>query len=129
MVEVPTTKRGKEKRMPFITPINKKYNINIRDFFELVFDKSAKYKFILTSKYFQPETNIIDDSYYFLGPPYEERPIDTSFTFKKDENKKLIYISFGTLFGEIDLFKKCIETFKNSKEFQIIMSIGKNINI
>ena len=129
MVEVPTTKRGKEKRMPFITPINKKYNINIRDFFELVFDKSAKYKFFLTSKYFQPETNIIDDSYYFLGPPYEERPIDTSFTFKKDENKKLIYISFGTLFGEIDLFKKCIETFKNSKEFQIIMSIGKNINI
>ena len=54
MVEVPTTKRGKEKRMPFITPINKKYNINIRDFFELVFDKSAKYKFFLTSKYFQP---------------------------------------------------------------------------
>ena len=99
------------------------------DFEELVFDKNAKYKFILTSKYFQPEINMLDDSYYFLGPSYEERPIDTSFTFKKDENKKLIYISFGTIFGEIDLFKKCIETFRNSKEFQIIMSIGINNNI
>ncbi len=129
IVEVPTTKKGKEKRMKAFDLINEKYNINIKDVMELVFDKNAKYKFILTSKYFQPEINMLDDSYYFLGPSYEERPIDTSFTFKKDENKKLIYISFGTIFGEIDLFKKCIETFRNSKEFQIIMSIGINNNI
>jgi MGT family glycosyltransferase len=128
---IPMSKVNAGKRVGFLAPVNKKFNVNLRDFMDIVYDKNAKYKLVLTSKLFQPETKVIDDSYYFLGPSFDERPEDTSFTFKKDEKKKLIYISFGTVYTQkpiIELFKKCIEAFKNSKEFQIILSIGQNNN-
>jgi len=85
---------------------------------------------MLTSKLFHIQSNRIDDSFFFICPSIEERPIDNSFTFKKDENKKLIYICLGTVFNNnLEFFKNCIEAFRNSKEFQIILSIGKNLNV
>ena len=112
-------------------PINKKYNINIRDFLRVHYFPDSKYKFMLTSKLFHPESQVINDhSFYFLGPSIEERPEEDNINFKKDKNKKLIYISLGTLFSlNIDFFQKCIEAFGNSKEFQVIMSIGKFLEI
>ena len=38
-----------------------------------------------------------DNSFYFLDPSVENREIDNTVNFKKDENKKLIYISLGTI--------------------------------
>ena len=82
IVEVfPMSKFSADKRIEYLAPVNKKFNLNLRDFMELVYDKNAKYKLVLTSKLFQPETNVIDDSYYFLGPSFDERPVDTTFTF------------------------------------------------
>ena len=93
------------------------------------FNPDAKYKLMLTTKMFQTEARKLDDSFFFIGPPFYERPIDNTFNFKKDEGKKLIYVSFGITFNEsIDLYKMCIEAFGNSKEFQVIMSIGKKNN-
>ena len=121
-------KKTLNRRMRVLTPINKKYNINIRDFMFILCEE-AKYKLILTSKLFHVETKLIDDSVYFIGPSIEERPIDTTFNFTKNENQKLIYISLGTVFCvNKDIFKMFIETFKNLKEFQVIISIGKIIN-
>ena len=97
---IPMTKFSAGKRVEFLAPVNQKFNLNLRDFMDIVYDKHSKYKLVLTSKLFQPETNVIDDSYYFLGPSFDERPLDTTFTFKKDENKKLIYISFGTVYTQ-----------------------------
>ena len=117
------------RMIPYV-PINKKYNVNIREYVDMHYHPDAKYKLVLTSRTFHPVTKIIDDSFYFIGPSIEKRPEDKSFTFKKGDNKKLIYISLGTLFNKnIDLFKKFIEAFKNSKDFQIIMSTGYNIDI
>ena len=114
----------------FFIPINKKFNLNIRDFLAMHYKGDAKYKLMLTSKLFHIETNALDDSFYFIGPYIEERPTDNKFNFKKDENKKLIYISLGTIFNKnIDFYKKCIEIFGNSKQFQVIISIGKSINV
>ena len=122
------TEEGRKKA--FIR-INKKYNINIRDFIRMHYFPDAKYKFMLTSKYFHPDSPVInDDSFYFLGPSIEEKRQEISIDFKKDENKKLIYISLGTVFNEnIDFYKKCIKTFENSKEFQIIMNIGQKCEV
>ena len=117
-------------RMLSLNPINKKYNLNLRDYVMIHYIGDAKYKLMLTSKLFHVDSKIIDDSFYFIGPSIEERPLDTSFNFKKDENKKLIYISLGTIFNDsIEFYKTCIETFENLKEFQVIMSIGKYVNI
>ena len=107
--------------------VNKKYNIILRDFFRMHYFPDSKYKFMLTSKLFHPESKIInDESFYFLGPSIEERTEENNIDFKKDENKKLIYISLGTIFSfNLGIYKKCIKALGNSKDFQVIMSIGK----
>ena len=95
------------------------------------FIADSQYKLILTSKFFNPDNYALTDkSFYFIGPSIENREIDYTFNFKKDENKKLIYISLGTIVPKkVDFFKKCIKAFGNSKEFQVILSVGKTLDI
>ena len=126
----PYFKSTLERRNKFINNINKKHNLNIKDYVSMHYIGDADYKLMFTSKLFHIESNIIDNSFYFMGPALEERANDESFDFKKDPNKKLIYISLGTVFNlNVEFYKKCIEAFVNSKEFQVIISIGKLINI
>ena len=123
-------KKLQQNRLNVYALINKKYNMNLREYVDMHHHPDAKYKLMLTSRKFHPVTKLLDDSFYFIGPSIEKRPEDKSFTFKKGENQKLIYISLGTLFNQnIELFKIFIETFKNSKDFQIIVSVGKKIDI
>ena len=65
-----------------------------------------------------------------LGPNIEKRKFDKNFKFQKDKNKKLIYVSCGTIFNtDINLYKTCIETFKDSDEYQLIITVGQYIDI
>ena len=120
-----------QKRLEFILPVNKKYNLNIIDFLSIHFMAETKYKLMLTSKLFQPQSLLSDNSFYFIGPSsQEEKPNDESFNFKKDENKKLINISLVPILSQnIDFFKLCVKAFGSSKEYQIIMDVGKRIDI
>ena len=120
-----------QKRIEFFKPLNAKYNLDIRDFKMMPFIADSQYKLILTSKFFNPDNYALTDkSFYFIGPSIENREIDYTFNFKKDENKKLIYISLGTIVPKkVDFYKKCIKTFGNSKEFQVILSVGKTLDI
>ena len=118
------------QRIDIFEPINKRFNVQIRDFLSLPSLADANYKLVLTSKQFNTESNqISDDSFFFIGPSIENRvvgPID----FKKDENKKIIYVSLGTVFNKnIDFYKNVIKAFEDSKEYQVIMSIGKSLNV
>jgi MGT family glycosyltransferase len=109
---------------------NKKYNINLHDFVGLIFTPNKFKKFILTSKFFHLRPEDTDETCYFLGPHIEQRVVDESFNFKKDENKKLLFISLGTIFGkDLEFYHRCIEAFKDSDEYQVIMSVGKFVNI
>lgn len=120
----------KIKRMQSFNNINKKYNLNIRDYLSIKFIADAKYKLIFTSKLFNNNSKIINDSFYFIGPSLEKNIFDESFNFQKDENKKLINISLYSLFhSNIDFYNLCIQTFENSKEYQVIINIGQNIDI
>lgn len=122
---------NEENRKRGLIPINKKYNIEIRDYLRMHFFPDSIYKFMLTSKLFHPESQVLNDnSFYFLGPSIEERPEGNNINFEKDKNKKLIYISLGTIFSfNIDFYKKCIEAFRDSTDFQVIMSIGKYFGV
>ena len=85
---------------------------------------------MFTSKLFNFESNVLDDSFLFIGPCIEEYKPDESFNFIKDENKKLIYISLVPIFDQnIDFYKLCVQAFGNSYEYQIVMNVGKKINI
>ena len=120
-----------QERIDFFKPLNAKYNLDIRDFKMIPFIADSQYKLILTSKFFNPDNYALTDkSFYFIGPSIENREIDYTFNFKKNENKKLIYISLGTIVHKkVDFYKKCIKTFGNSKEFQVIISVGKTLDI
>ena len=126
----PFLKNTTQNRMISLIGLNKKYNLNIKDYVTMHYSGDTKYKLMLTSKLFHVETKLIDDSYFFIGPALEERPADESFNFKKDESKKLIYMSLGTVFNEkFNIYKLFIEAFGNSKEYQGIISIGKKNDI
>jgi MGT family glycosyltransferase len=106
------------------------YNINLHDFVGLIFTPNKFGKLILTSKFFHVRPEDTDDTCYFLGPHIEERVIDNSFDFQKDENKKLLFISLGTIFGkDLEFYHRCIEAFGGSEEYQVIMSVGKFVDI
>ena len=112
-------------------PVNKKFNLNMRDYVIMHSVGDEKYKLMLTSKEFHLSGDLLDKSFYFIGPStIEKRAIDESFSFKKDLKKKLIFISLGTLFNtNLDFYKICIEAFGDSDEFQVIMSVGKVIDL
>ncbi|HOA00296.1 hypothetical protein [Ruminococcus sp.] len=106
------------------------YNINLRDFVGLIFTPNKIKKLILTSKFFHLRPEDTDETCYFLGPHIEQRVVDNSFDFKKEEGKKLLFISLGTIFGkDLDFYHQCIEAFRDSEEYQVIMSVGKFVDI
>ena len=79
---------------------------------------------VYTSPEFQPCSKTFSDKYVFVGPSI--RPVENVIEKKSD---KLIYISMGTVINDsVEFYKKCIETFANTK-YQVIMLVGNLINI
>ena len=119
-----------EGRLMGLQETNKKYNINLHDFVGLHTTPNKFKKLILTSKFFHIRPNNTDDTCCFIGPHIEHRIMDNSFDFKRDESKKLLYISLGTVFGKnLDFYHRCIEAFRDSDEYQVIISVGKFVDI
>ena len=118
------------QRKAALKPADVKYNLNLHDFVDIHYIPNKFKKLILTSKLFHLRSENTDDTCYFMGPYIEKRKIDENFKFEKDKNKKLIFISLGTIFNKDDNFyETCIEAFKDSEEYQVIMSVGQYIDI
>lgn len=84
---------------------------------------------VYTSKYFQPYGESFDESYKFIGSSITDRKEDMGFSLETNDNKKVIYISLGTLFNNsIEFYENCFKAFDDI-DAKIIMSIGKNIDI
>jgi len=117
-------------RKDYWIPINQKYNLKIKDFLIQFYAPDADYKLIFTSKLFHTDLKVINDSFYFVGPSLYQSSVEETFNFKKDENKKLIYIFLGELiYKEISFYKFFFEAFGDSKEYQVVINIGKTENI
>ena len=109
---------------------NAKYNINLSDFIFTHYIPNKFKKLLLTSKLFHLRGEKTDDTCYFIGPNVEKRQIDENFKFKKNKDKKLIYISLGTIFNSQNKFyETCIEAFRDSEEYQVIISVGQFTDI
>ncbi len=84
---------------------------------------------VFTSSYMQPCSNSFDNTFKFVGPSLFPRNENDDFTTLLDTNKKIIYISMGTIFNDnLDFYKTCIETFADTK-YQIIISLGHRFAI
>ncbi len=117
-------------RKHYWIPVNKKYNLNIKDFLIQFYSPDADYKLMFNSKLFNLESKLINDSFKFVGPCIDQTSIEETFNFKKDKNKKLIYIFLGDLIDkEISFYKIFFEAFGDSKEYQVVINIGKKENI
>jgi len=122
-----------ERRKHAFDVVNKMFNLNFHDYITNAYTPSPYKKLILNSKLFHLRSENADDKCFFIGPSIEkERKIDINFNFKKDKSKKLIYVSFGTLYFNLDkkvnVFLNCINAFKDSEEYQVVLSIGKYEN-
>lgn len=69
---------------------------------ELFFNK-GDINIAYTSRYFVSHIEYYDDSFKFIGPPIYDRKENLDFPFEKLHGKKVIYISLGTVFNNMDI--------------------------
>ena len=93
-------------------------------------NSEADLNLVFTSKYYQPFSQEFDDKFIFVGPSLTERTEQIDFKLEKDKDKKLIYISLGTIDNQnLDFYKKTFEAYGSMKDVQVVLSVGKKTNI
>jgi MGT family glycosyltransferase len=93
--------------------IDETYAVRLPDsLMGLIFNK-GEINLVYTSKYFAPDPEFFDESYKFVGPPIYNRKEDLDFPFEKLIDKKVVYISLGTVFSNqsIDIYQLFFKAF------------------
>jgi MGT family glycosyltransferase len=107
--------------------LGKRYNIpplGLLDFLNGKGDLAISY----TSSYFQPYLNTVSGNIRFVGRILSNVPTDPSFSFERVGERRLIYVSLGTVNNaDLGFFKACIEAFAGSSDF-VMMSTGKRVS-
>ena len=110
--------------------INKKYDIKVKNMIETMINSEADLNLVFTSKYYQPLAETFDESYKFIGPSIADRKELQDFKIENPQNKKIVFISLGTVANKnLSFYKNCFEALGSRDDLIIIMSIGKRINI
>ncbi|MEE1256587.1 MAG: macrolide family glycosyltransferase [Lachnospiraceae bacterium] len=105
-------KRLQDKRYP------------VKNILDIIRNDDKTDTIVYTSLEFQPCADTFSDKYAFVGPSV--RPIAEKMEKTKE---KLVYISMGTVNNDmLQLYKNCIAAFKDT-EYQVIMSVGKLVDI
>ena len=108
--------------------IKKKYGVEINSYYE-VFCNPALLTIVYTTRTLQPDGEVFNHTYKFIGPSISSRIQQDSFDLSTIKSKNPLYISLGTVFNRsIDFYKLCFEAFGNS-EHSVVMSIGKHTNL
>lgn len=110
--------------------INKKIKLlqikgyEIKNFISIVSNDNDTNTIVYTSKEFQPMVETFSSKYSFVGPS-----VSKVIVKPKERNKKLIYISLGTINNKnINFYENCINAFKDF-DVDVIMSVGRNTDI
>lgn len=86
-------------------------------------------KIVFTSRYFQPYEESFNNTYKFVGPSIFERVELEKFKLGNLDNRKLIYISLGTIAnGNKEFYQKCFKALGDRNDLKVIISIGNTIN-
>jgi MGT family glycosyltransferase len=77
---------------------------------------------------FQPAGDTFDQRFVFVGPSIMPRAEATDFPLERLGKQPTLYISLGTMFNTwIDFFQMCFTAF-GSQPWQVVMSIGKQVD-
>lgn len=114
-------------KMLFSTPkINKQIRklqnkgYPVKGILDIVQNDNETNTIVYTSKEFQPCADTFSDKYCFIGPSI--RPIEGAI---EKTAEKLIYISMGTVMRNKEVYRNCIEAFRDT-DYQVIISLGVN---
>ena len=116
---------------PKFKKLGKEFGINFpKNPMDLLMGDKYDLTIVFTSKYFQPNSDEFDDTYKFVGPSIFYRHELEDFTIENGENKKVIYISLGTIANtDLEFYKSCFEALGSNKDLTVIMSIGNKTDI
>lgn len=100
------------------------YGYAVDNFISLIQNDNETYTVVYTSKEFQPLSNTFSNKYFFVGPS-----VSDILAEPRNSDKKLIYISLGTVNNKNnEFYKKCLMAFGDD-EFDVIMSVGESTDI
>ena len=116
---------------PKFKKLGKEFGINFpKNPMDLLMGDKYDLTMVFTSKYFQPNSDEFDETYKFVGPSIFDRHELEDFTIENGENKKVIYISLGTIANtDLEFYKRCFEALGSNKDLTVIMSIGNKTDI
>lgn len=118
-----TDTRNLLKALYLYTKYSRKYHFKKDNLHEFIFSR-GDINIVFTSSYFQPVVRTFNKSFKFVGPSISKRNEQTDMLKKLPRQKKLIYISVGTIFNDdLSFFHKCFEAFQDTDYF-VVMSIG-----
>ncbi|NEU04404.1 macrolide family glycosyltransferase [Clostridium senegalense] len=110
--------------------INKKIKLlqnrgyDVKNIISMIANDNDTNTIVYTSKKFQPLVETFSDKYSFIGPSVSKVIVES-----KKINRKLIYISLGTVNNKnIKFYKNCINAFEKC-DVDVVMSVGNGTNI
>lgn len=93
----------------------------VKSILEIVKNDNDTNTIVYTSKEFQPCAETFSDKYCFVGPSI--RPVMHPM---EKTAAKTIYISMGTVMENREIYRNCVEAFRDT-DYQVIISLGENV--
>ena len=92
----------------------------VKGILDIVQNDNETNTIVYTSKEFQPCADTFSDKYCFVGPSI--RPIEGKI---EKTAEKMIYISMGTVMKNKEIYRNCVEAFRDT-DYQVVISLGAN---
>lgn len=100
------------------------HGFKVENFVSLVENNNVTDTIVYTSKEFQPMAETFSERYAFVGPSIRE-----SVPTQHKENRKVVYISLGTVLNQNhDFYENCIKAFADA-DYDVVMSVGEKTDI
>lgn len=107
---------------------------NLQRLYELddfmdVFLAREKLNLVFTSRYFQIQAELFDDSFQFVGPSFYRPDTSVDFPMEFITDIPLIYIYLRSDFlNRWDFYRICLEAFAGSN-YRVVLSVGKKATL
>ncbi|WP_010250730.1 macrolide family glycosyltransferase [Acetivibrio cellulolyticus] len=96
---------------------------------EQVFTSKGDLNIVYTTRNFNGDDGVHEPDYLFAGPSIDRLQEAHDLDFSVIGDRKLIYISLGSLNTDfVDFYKTCISAFRNT-DYYVCMSIGKKCEV
>jgi len=98
-----------------------------------LYTRPERLDLVFLPKRFQIAADSFGDSFKFVGPLIERKETglgDFPFSELAASGKPVLYISLGTIANKrLDFYKECFTAFRDRTDWQVVMSVGKNIDM